>query len=388
MKKSSERGRGLYSPPVKMEKGRMVHSRAGRRVRRGAGITLLLALNVTAAPRGVENSPPPPASAEAVTFFVLADTHFGVVAGEAHRKLLNAMRVVAGEGGSPVCWPSAGPRNLTAPAAAGRPIGAPRGLVILGDLCHWGGGFSLFGDGDQLSGFKRVWIDNPNQPWPVYIGLGNHDVDPEAPGLFRRWYRRQMWGLVERRHRGPRAPVPVEVFDDASRSYAWSWGSVRMIQMHLCAADVRNERADNLPWVRGQLDAAARAGQTVVMLQHFGFDRWSARDWWSDAQREALVTALAGHPVAAFFHGHIHAFRAYRWKGIPVVAVNNSEDEIDSGNHDGPGSFLIVRIGDGRMDVLDCRGLDRRGQPVWGGADSFPLPAPARERGAAEMKGT
>ncbi len=320
--------------------------------------------------------PPPPADAPA-TFFVLTDLHAGAAPDDTPARLARAMRVVAGvePGCAGAVWPEALAGRATDFAARGRPIGAPLGVVVLGDLCHWGGGFRLIGEGVQLAALRRDYLESPAFPWPFYLGLGNHDLNPSAPGIFRNWYRRQMWRLVEARHRGPRAPAPVEDFDPASRSCAWSWGPLRLVQLHRCAGDTRFGQADNLPWLRRQVAAADRDGRSLLVLQHYGFDAWSAREWWTDAERAALDAALDGGRVAAILHGHIHAFAVYSWAGRPVVALNNAADEIGEGNRDGPGSFLIVRAGEGRFDVLDCRGLDAAGAPVWGGAASFPLPS-------------
>ena len=320
--------------------------------------------------------PVPPAADAPATFFVLTDLHVGAVPDDTPARLARAMRVVAGvEPGRPgAIWPGAVAGRATEFAARGRPIGAPLGVVVLGDLCHWGGGFRLVGDGVQLAGLRRGYTDAPQFPWPFYLGLGNHDLNPSAPAIFRDWYRRQMWRFVEAQHRGPRARVPVEEFDPASRSYAWSWGPLRLVQLHRCGGDTRFGQTDNLPWLRRQVAAAGRDGRALLVLQHYGFDAWSAGEWWSEAERAALDGALEGGRVAAILHGHIHAFQVYAWQGRTVVALNNAGDETGAGNRDGPGSFLVVRAGDGRLDLLDCRGLDDAGAPVWGGAASVPLP--------------
>jgi cytolysin (calcineurin-like family phosphatase) len=59
---------------------------------------------------------------------------------------------------------------------------------------------------------------------PVYVGLGNHDLDQDGPPPHVDWYRREMRDYVEINHRPSvffKPPVPAAKYDMLSDCYSW-----------------------------------------------------------------------------------------------------------------------------------------------------------------------
>lgn len=300
-----------------------------------------------------------------VTFFVVADTHFDDAANpENHIRAMNRISDPDDPLGGAV-WPEEIDGTPTGFGGAGDPLDDPRGVVLVGDLCSWGGGFSLTGDGPQLAAFRSLYEtdgdgDHERLRFPAYVGLGNHDLDPDGTSPFPEWYREQMWGYVDAMHRGGEAIVPVGSFDPASRNYSWDWERVHLIQAHRYAGDTEKGQVDGLPWIAADLEENAADERPVFLFQHYGVDGW-ASTWWEDMAREALVDTLDDYRVMAILVGHTHFAMNLYLEGIPVLQVNNAFAEIDEGNDDGNGSFLAVRVTERFVDAVTVRWLDDSG---------------------------
>ena len=69
--------------------------------------------------------------------------------------------------------------------------------------------------------------------FPVYIGLGNHDLDQDGPPPQVDWYRRELRDYVELNHRPSvifKPQVPVGNYDIDSDDYSWDWGGLHLVQ--------------------------------------------------------------------------------------------------------------------------------------------------------------
>ena len=318
-----------------------------------------------------------------VTFFVTTDLHFGkeTFASDSRAKHV-AMMNTFGNSGTP--WPTSysftGTRlGSGAFAGANIPISAPRGVVTTGDITH-------YGQTPELGSF-RAYYEMGNQfpgsiQFPVYVGLGNHDVDgtcsqPIGPSSCAE----RMFKYVEERMKGCGG---VSDFDTGSRSYAWDWGQVHLVQLHKWAGDTifggasdnnNNPPArhpDGLQWLANNLrNSVGTTGRPVVLFQHYGWDPFSlgqlnGSPWWSSADQTRFLDIIKDYNVVAIFSGHGH-FGTSGLYEVPVTDSNGNRKTIwnFSGTTGGEGadskaadptanpegSFFAVHITPSFMDV-------------------------------------
>lgn len=197
----------------------------------------------------------------------------------AHVNGLNALA------GTP--WPTEVAGAPSGLSCAGQPIDVGRGLVIGGDMTNDGGGQTTPpSEGTQLFQFTQRYqqgVGEDRVHMPVYVGLGNHDLDQDGPARHEDWYRRELRDYVELNHRPSvifHPLVPVENYDSESDCYSWNWGRLHLIQAHRFAGD-RNKGASghSLPWLARDLATFAADGRPVVLFQHYGWDPFSVERW-------------------------------------------------------------------------------------------------------------
>ena len=313
------------------------------------------AANVIDAP--IPDGEPPPDEwnpPRDVTFFVVADTHADPPESYDLRAMARIINTVAVNG----TWPTTIGGQPT--GFVGGHVGEPRGVVFLGDITGWGTAPT------EIPTFRRYFIAGTNAEsihFPSYVGLGNHDVDDaDRPPSLAESYRAMYWAFVDSRHKGPNAPVPVTAFDNASHAYSWDVGDVHFVQAHRFAGDTGHGLPSSLGFVDADLDQRAGATRPVFLFHHYGMDAFGTQDrWWTQADRDAYRAELTGYAVSAIFVGHSHAAFQYTWEGLRVFQVNNAKAENGTGNNDGNGSFAIVRITNGNLDIVTCRWLDDQG---------------------------
>lgn len=281
-------------------------------------------------------------------------------------------------------WPDTINGVATGLAGAGRKIDTPLGVVIGGDMTDDGGGqVKVPSEGRQLLQFSSRYQQGTGPDtvhFPVYNGLGNHDLDQDGAAANRDWYRRELRDYVELNHRQTvfyRPPVPVTDYDVASDSYSWDWGGLHLVQLQRFGGDTTKGAISGLDWLKRDLATHAADGRPVMLFQHYGWDTFSiekwdpghntfddegagAPHWWSGDQRDALLAVITGYNVAGFFHGHQHETPLiYRRGGIdlfkPVATFL--------------GGFAVVHITDGYMDVVLARADGPAGSVIF--TDAF-----------------
>ena len=115
------------------------------------------------------------------------------------------------------------------------------------------------GEGTQLRQFSQRYqqgVGPDRVRFPVYCGLGNHDLDQDGPPPHVDWYRRELRDYVELNHRSSvffKAPVPVTSYDVATDNYSWDWGGLHLVQTHKFAGDTSKGAIDSLPGSRTTL---------------------------------------------------------------------------------------------------------------------------------------
>ena len=104
--------------------------------------------------------------------------------------------------------------------------------MIGGDMTDDGGGQVVQpGEGTQLMQFSHRYQEGPGPDrihFPVYVGLGNHDLDQDGPPQQVDWYRRELRDYVELNHRPSvifKPAVPAGDYDMASDDYSWDLAS-------------------------------------------------------------------------------------------------------------------------------------------------------------------
>jgi hypothetical protein len=292
-----------------------------------------------------------------VLFFVASDLHYGaaVTAAAANARMIEAMNELPGK---------RFPKRLGPDV-----VGAPRGVVLLGDLID-------DGNSPDAAGFWNEFTADYDTKgagrlaFPVYEGVGNHDGDPG----------RVVRDSIKARH--PGRPGLRSISPDGLH-YSWDWGPVHCVQLNLFPGadgdDIINPwgRPFEGEWrkprhsleflVRDLAENVGSGGRPVVLFQHYGWDEWS-RGWWSDREREALAAALKGTNVVAIFWGHSHAVQRIDWNGIPTWCVGSANKEGAGGE------FLVVRLTRDFLSIAERR-LNR-----WGLIDRLPIGAGSTNR--------
>lgn len=264
-------------------------------------------------------------------------------------------------------WPTAIGGIATGLAGAGDKIAVPLGIVIGGDMTDDGGGqVRVPGEGHQLLQFSSRYQQGTGPDrvhYPVYNGLGNHDLDQDGAPPHVDWYRRELRDYVELNHRQTvfyKPPVPVGNYDIDSDNYSWDWGGLHLVQLQRFGGDTNKGAVSGLDWLKQDLADFAADGRPVVLFQHYGWDRFSLEKWdpakmtfdgegagkphwWTDNERADLLSVLKGYNVVGLFHGHEHETpMIYRHAGLdlfkPVATFM--------------GGFALVHITNRYMDVV------------------------------------
>jgi cytolysin (calcineurin-like family phosphatase) len=309
------------------------------------------------------------------TFLFIADVHACRMAGglspncqqegKTDAALLRNVAALNGIGEKE--WPAEINGIATGLRSAGRRIGRPLGLVVGGDMTDDGGGqVTQPSEGTQLLQFSQRYQEGvgPDRVHvPVYVGLGNHDLDQNGPPQHVDWYRREMRDYVEINHRAGvffKPPVPATSYDIDTDCYSWDWGGLHLVQTHRFAGDTGHGAVSSLPWLKQDLATHAADGRPVILFQHYGWDvfsieRWDAAKstfdddgtgpphWWSEADRQALLATLKGYRVIGIFHGHQHETpMIYRGDGLDLFKPKAAY----------MGGFALARVTSDSMDVV------------------------------------
>ncbi|QPC93787.1 metallophosphoesterase [Mesorhizobium sp. INR15] len=327
------------------------------------------------------------------TFLFIADIHACRMAsglspnclqeGKTDAALLRNVAALNGIGEK--TWPAEIGGGATGLRAAGSRIGTPLGLVVGGDITDDGGGqITQPSEGTQLLQFSQRYsqgVGPDRVHMPVYVGLGNHDLDQNGPSHHVDWYRREMRDYVEVNHRAGvffKPPVPATDYDVDTDCYSWDWGGLHLIQTHRFAGDNGHGAVNALPWLKQDLATYAGDGRPVILFQHYGWDtfsteRWDpakttfddsgtgAPHWWSDADRQALLATLKGYNVVGIFHGHQH--------GTPLIYRRDSLD-LFKPKAAYMGGFAIAHITNDGMDVVLGEAANDQGEVTFTNAFS------------------
>ncbi len=287
-------------------------------------------------------------------------------------------------------WPSQIDGVATGLRSAGDRIGTPLGVIVGGDMTDDGGGqVTKPSEGTQLLQFSQRYqqgVGPDRVHFPVYAGLGNHDLDQNGPRPNRDWYRREMRDYIEVNHRVGvffKPPVPAVDYDIDTDCYSWDWGGLHLVQTHRFAGDTSHGVPSSLPWLKQNLATYAADGRPVVLFQHYGWDAFSIEKWdpakstfdddgsgkphwWSEADRNALLGATHGYNVIGVFHGHQHPTpMIYQRDGLNLFKPKAAY----------MGGFALARVTSQALDVVLGEAAGDNGEVAFTNAFSMPLKA-------------
>jgi len=227
------------------------------------------------------------------------------------------------------------------PRAIGGVVGAPRGLLLAGDLTEMGAPH-------EWARFEAIFGLTGKEGWlhvPVYEGAGNHVVGDEVRGDT----------FVEKRI----------IERHGAKRYSWDWDDLHVVCLGV-APD-----GDDLAWLEQDL-ALAGPEVGVVLYFHYPLEGPFSRDnWFSDGgYHEKLRDVLAGYRVLGIFNGHYHASGPYRSHALDAYLVGSAKHSWHS--------FAVVHVTDTRWTVASYN-YDRRAFWWWHDKPIFGATAEARE---------
>ncbi|HPO13100.1 MAG TPA: metallophosphoesterase [Candidatus Hydrogenedentes bacterium] len=268
------------------------------------------------------------------TFFVVADTHYGLDQWEtneaANKATIDAMKMLPGS-----AWPE---------TAGGGVVNAPVGVLVAGDLTDTANYFNWYGyrllkrhdgfcDDYGFSGENRL-------PYPIFEAFGNHDLTEGRPHVLN--------AIRARNARRQGGHVSASGLQSS-----WDWGGVHFMNLGLYPGETARA-SGSLAFLREDKARLANPKQPVILFHHYGFDHFSVEDrWWTQPERDACFEEIKDLNVLAIFHGHLHAQKHYQWNGIDVFIAGKAPD----------GDWLAVQVTTDHL-MVTCRTAQGWG-PCW-----------------------
>ncbi|HEX7243058.1 MAG TPA: metallophosphoesterase [Longimicrobiaceae bacterium] len=282
-------------------------------------------------------------------------------------------------------------------SCAGQPIGPLHSVSVQGDLTQNGGYPQVVGPSKIFNTFRALY-ERGRTPdslkWPVYMGLGNHDLSPEG-NLWtgEDFYRNYMWDYIRTMHRGTTSEEPIQPVDsidavlqddvvvvphgvvvvhadwtEHSFNYSVDLPTLHAVHLHKFGGDPRYGRAPGLQWLARDL-AGVGTSKNVIVFQHFGWTPSAmggeTDTTWTELEAGNLLSIVDRYNIVAIIHGHDHeAIEPYLVNdSIPAFnpgAVTSDRKDPNAGRHLG-----IARITADTLDVAYGQ-VDRQGCMQWG----------------------
>ena len=226
-------------------------------------------------------------------------------------------------------------------------IRKPSFVIITGDLTNNSAD-------EELERFAQLYGQWPQAQknslvYPVFAGLGNHDIYNVAPY--------QYLDKVYRRIKHSNFNYQVE-----TRNYSFTVGNYHFIQMNVFSG---YHASKDYTWLKKEL--ASNLSKEVFLVQHYGFDDFSlCKDsawgvpepdqapgkcrWYKEKHLKKLISILAVYPVKAIFTGHWHLSGhcqlAAGKNKVPVFTAGGARDSDD---------FLLISVSTSSFQVSAIR---------------------------------
>jgi hypothetical protein len=302
---------------------------------------VFIALLGTAAAASGQTTPPEqsPQPINDVTFFVIGDPQINIprwgTAGT--EKTIEIMNAVPGK-----------------PFPFGGVVAEPRGVLIAGDLVD-----DLSND-DNWTLYKKLFDvhGKARLRFPVYEGLGNHDLDGKQQfGTFNKLQRE----FVERN----KSRAGIFYYDRRHYHYSWDWDQLHLVCLNVFPGNDHRPVYDRVaPWndpkfsLEFLIDDLKKnvgdSGRPVILYWHYGLRGWGLEKWWTLDDLAALHAAIASYNVVLILHGHEHRYERYEWEGYPVIMAPSPQYDRDPNRSEAesrPKGFLVVRAKDNELQV-------------------------------------
>lgn len=247
--------------------------------------------------------PPLTAAGPSFTFFVVADTHYGLSQWSdneaANKAAIDQMNCLPGT----PCPLDMGDSTVETPIA----------VLVAGDLTDSGEYFNWFGYRllHRHDGFRDDYaMDGKGRlKYPVLEAYGNHDIAEQ-----RTVVRKQIVARNRRR-------TGLHLSENGLHS-SWDWGNVHFINLNLYPGST-DKAGQSLDFVKDDLaHNLSKNGRPIVILHHYGFDPFSCEErWWTEQERETYYDAIKGFNVVAIFSGHNHAQSHRKWHDIDAYTA-------------------------------------------------------------------
>lgn len=273
------------------------------------------------------------AQSEALTFFLVSDTHYGAsetIAG-ANRMTVNMMNNLPG---------SFYPKRLF----KGK-VGIPAGVIHCGDILD---------NADTDPGAWNTYLADYGVNGeglissPVFESFGNHDGGINGPV-------RQ--GIIARNKLRP----GVNKISENGLHYSWDWHNIHFVNVNLYPANEWDSTCEwchyfkddfrfplnSLEFLKNDLaSTVGNSGKPVIIIQHYGWDEFS-KLWWTDAEKDAYYQVIKDYNIIAIFHGHSHGIEKFEWNSIDIWSVGSGQKDPDQGN------CIVVQIHNKKMIIAE-----------------------------------
>ena len=300
--------------------------------------------------------------ADAVSFFVVGDTHY--CAQNENIKVID--EVSTSYNAALVRQLNELPGTAFPTEIGGGVVPVPGGVIHAGDIVDNGdkgpGKYAMAET--EFAAFTADWGlngDDGELRWPVREVHGNHDSPrgdgPVITGIKERNQRRA--GIVNRSANG--------------LHYSWDWGGVHFVALGIVVGDApevtrtrRYAPLGSLPFLRQDLETqVGKSGRPVVLVHHVDVHRYSetvaddkvkSHEWdYGDAQ--AFHAALKPYRIAATMCGHTHTRKIARWNGTKDDRVTEGVPFLNTDNaahFDKPAQAILhVEIAANEMRVRE-----------------------------------
>lgn len=242
-------------------------------------------------------------------------------------------------------------------AAGGGKVGAPRGVLVLGDLV------------DDLKNAEnwRLYKErfDPHGEgmlkFPVLEGIGNHDLDGANTGEALSYVQKE---VIERHRSRP----GTFHYDARGYHYSWDWeggSNVHFVQLNIFPgntwrpvydrATTWNDPQQSLAFLEKDLkDQVGDSGRPVILMWHYGLRGWGLEKWWLPEDLANLKKTIAPYNIALILHGHEHAYARYQWEGYDVMMAPSPQKDRDPAVADSistPKGCVVLRVRGDRLET-------------------------------------
>ena len=276
-------------------------------------IIILLALAVTAGCGHTD-----------LTFVAISDLHIGKTSGTtaANYTMVDYLNNLPGK---------------TYPSSVGGKVGSIRGVVIPGDLTEspWEPNWKILNEIYSPTGNGKV-------KFPVYEGLGNHDISSGTT-----YPHNQIRARTKERPN-------IVMTDPTGLHYSWDWGNVHLVQLNLYVGETGlihkyDDPMRSYSFLKEDLAKnVGKSGRPVIVMNHYA---WPEPGKGSIADSKKAAALLKQYNCIAIIHGHKHALKHYTYEGLDVF----NDGSVAYG-----GGMLVFHITDGKMVVVS------RKNDAWG----------------------